>query len=205
MHGMTQTAELEAERADAARRYQKASTGLIAAETDLQAARGRYRISTLEVNFAAWRWGRAVNELHGPSALPDDIMTAYCRELGLSEFKNARGQATGAAGVGTMRRLAARVTGEDHLRELTDAYGNYHYIAESFATGETAEELKARKNSNRPSSGYGRYTPPQEWSGYLVQQGLSRREIAGAMRVSLEAVGAEESFKLWDRAGRPST
>jgi hypothetical protein len=211
---MTETIELENARREAAESYRQATTSLAAAGMALTAARGQINIQTLATNLAAWHWGRAVNALHGEPAGPGPtasslnraVTIAYCKELGISTEQGANGVPTGASMIGTFRRLAARIATEEHLRELTAECGTYQRISESLTSGKPGAEVKkARAEQDSHSRAYGRYAPPQGWSSYLVQQGLDRKQVSAAMRVSLEAIGPEESFKLWDRAGRPAT
>ena len=46
---------------------------------------------------------------------------------------------------------------------------------------------------------------PESWTRYVAEQGLSEGEIAAALTLALEEVGPEQSYKLWDQAGRPGS
>jgi hypothetical protein len=106
------------------------------------------------------------------------------------------------------------VATEEHLRELLAEYGNIWWISQSFTSGKSGQEIRDEQNGRnavsnpkhsaaRPVTGYSKFVPPQHWVSYLIQQGLTRGEISAALCISLEALGPEESFKLWDRANRP--
>lgn len=210
---MITDSELEQARREAAEAYRDASTGLALAQHDMDVARGNLNIQTLATNLAGWHWGKAVNALHGgppgrgggtkPGALNRATLIAYSQELGLSTYVDPLGNVSGGVTISMFRRMAAMIRDEEHLRELTAEFGSYGRIIEHLSTGRNADEIRSGAKASVARS-YGRYAPPQEWSSYLVQRGLDRKEISAAMRVSLEALGPEESFKLWDHAGRPA-
>ena len=164
----------------------------------------------------AWRYGGVLNEIHGKPAgtgikgsIRGDLMKTYCEELGFSTQRDARGNLGGASRVAEFRRLAARIDSEGRLREVYEEYGNLNGITRGFLRGATPEERRAAREAEerarqpRPH-GYSRFVPPQDWSSYLVQNGLSREEIGACLCVVLESIGPEESMKIWDRAGRPN-
>lgn len=193
------------------------------ANRQLETAQGAVRIKTLETALWGWRWARVVNEVHGappgpgapkrPGMLTNEQALAYCHELGLSTKIRANGCPSGGTTIGNLRNLAVRISTEDRLRELVAEYGSIYRIVDSLResnVGLSGQELRykhsrssARQVRNLPKAGYSRFVPPQDWTSYLIQQGLTRGEISAALCISLEALGPEESFKLWDRANRP--
>jgi|ERR1700733_3044157 len=166
-----------------------------------------------------------------PGSLTHEQSVAYCQELGLSTKILSNGQASGASTIAKLRKVANRVATEGHLRELVAERGNIWLIVESLRdsnAGLSAQELRDRNNDRayrkthngstkrevgynprlgrsalRPAAGYSKFVPPQQWVSYLIQQGMTRGEISAALCISLDALGPEESFKLWDRANRP--
>lgn len=212
---MTDIARLNEQREDYATAFKQANE-------QLKVAQGTVQNKTLETALWGWRWGRVVNEIHGnptgkgrgPGILTHEQTLAYCQELGLSMTIMTNGQVSGHITISTLRRVANRVTTEKHLRELVAQYGSLWRVADSLRdsnAGVSAQELRDRSNERsrrRKASqplgpGYGRFVPPQSWVSYLVQQGLSRGEVSAALCLVLEAVGAEESLRIWERARRP--
>jgi hypothetical protein len=198
--------ELIAQRQEFAAAFKQASEQLKAAEDTA-------RTKSLETALWGWRWGRAVNEIHGAPTgtqgprLSHEQILAYAGELGFTT-------ASGAGRIGQLRRVAARVATEERLRELLAEYGNIWWISQSLGSGKSGQELRDEQNKRnavnnpkysgaKPATGYSKFVPPQSWVSYLVQQGLTRGEISAALCLSLEEIGPEESFKLWDRANRP--
>ena len=199
--------------------YKQASEQLDKATEQMNIARGVVQNKTLETALWGWRWARTVNELHGvatvggglsrPGSLTNEQGLAYCEELGLSTVRNARGRAGGTSTINKLRRVASRVSSEEHLRELLSEYGSIWRFEDSLRESNaraSAQELREldRQKSRRPAAaGYSRFVPPQSWISYLVQQGLLRSEISAALCLCLDALGPEEAYKIWDRAGRP--
>lgn len=165
-----------------------------------------------------------------PGTLTHEQSMAYCQELGVSTKILVNGQASGTSTIVKLRKVANRVATEEHLRELIGEYGNIWRVVESLRDSNSGLSAQLRDRANdqayrkahngsarreigynprlgestrRPAPGYSKFVPPQSWVSYLVQQGLTRGEISAALCVSLEALGPEESFKLWDRANRP--
>lgn len=190
-----------------------------AAAEQLRIAQGTVKTKTLETALWGWRWGCVVNDIHGGpaatggpvrGAISSDQMLAYCAEMGFSRTLSSNGHPSGATKVNALRRVAARITSEDHLRELVATVGSIWRIAQELG-GEDHDrnqrhnrESSRRQNARKTATSHSKFSPPQSWSSYLIEQNMSRGEISAAMCVALEAIGPEETFKLWDRAGRPT-
>jgi hypothetical protein len=177
------------------------------------------------VTLFAWRYGGVLNEIHGKPAgtglhgegsIPASVMETYCEELGFSTQRDAYGNLGGGSRVAEFRRLAARIGDEDRLREVFEEYGSLKSVTRGFLRGTAAEETQQgqmladrtrrsadRGTGSRRSPGYGRFVPPQDWTSYLLQRGLSRGEISACLCLVLDSVGPEQSLKIWDHAGRP--
>jgi hypothetical protein len=210
--------ELIAQRREFAAAFKQASE-------QLEAAQGIVRTKSLETALWGWRWGRVINKMHGAplggggdprssAALSREQVLAYAGELGLPTALGKDGKPLAAERIGQLRRVAARVATEEHLGELLAEYGNIWWVGQSLTSGKSGQEIRDEQNKRnaasnakataaRPITGYSKFVPPQDWVSYLVQQGLTRGEISAALCVSLDALGPEESFKLWDRANRP--
>lgn len=213
----TDIEQLVARREDYAAAYKQA-------DEQLKAAQGTVQTKSLETALWAWRWARVVNEIHGaptgeigrfvPTALSHEQILAYAIELGFTTDLDKKGALKAGPRISQLRRVAARVATEERLRELLAEYGNIWWISQSLSSGKSGQEIRDEQNKRnavsnpkhsgaKPASGYSKFVPPQDWVSYLVQQGLTRGEISAALCISLEALGPEESFKLWDRANRP--
>ena len=167
------------------------------------------------VTLFAWRYGGVLNAIHGVPAgtgiegsIPARLMKGYCEELGFSTRPAAGGGFGGGSRISEFRRLAARIEEEELLREVYEEYGSLNRVCRDYVRGLSAADAQARQDAEnkrraaRPT-GYSRFVPPQDWTSYLVQNGLTRSEVSACLCVTLESVGPEQSMKIWDRAGRP--
>lgn len=198
------------------------AAAFVSARTQLRVAQGVVTTKTLEVALWAWRWGRAVNDIHGvptgrgngrQGALTPEQMLAYCIELGLPTKlrKEDDGRQpyrpTGGSTVNEYRYLAVKVSTEDHLRELVADIGHVDRIIKNFHETEKTPEARDKINRSararrRPTS-HSKYAPPQDWHAHMRGQGYTRGQIGAIIAVTLYSVGPERSIKLWESADSP--